>query len=222
MPTTIPPPTAEHSDADGHWPRAHRWALGRELDALASDVDVVHLPSGARSLPDDEVAALVAGRVRVGVAVYSPAGMMHMHSLGWVPRTDAPALTQRILDHLPGARVEDERPDGAQPQAIMVLWGSRRPGWTPTAVHVQRGIGSDWREREDLLTAPEVAEFVGVTASTWRSYQARRDASVPGSLGTAPVGPHGRALEVWDREHVMSWHASRPGKGGRPPRGDAS
>jgi len=195
----------------------------RELDALAADLDVVHLPRGTRDLPADEMAAMVAGRVRVQVGVYAGGRMALMHSLGWLTRRDADEAVARLLDHLPGARLETERPRDARPRAVQqyavhVIWGSRDPGWTPTAVRVSRALTALWRERSDMLTADEAAALVGVTASTWRAYHARGDAGVPRPLGDAPVGYRGRRLDVWDRGEVLTWHAARPGKGGRPAR----
>ncbi|WP_087507945.1 helix-turn-helix transcriptional regulator [Cellulomonas iranensis] len=221
MPTTLPPPTAEHLDAHGRWPRDHHWTLYRELDALVEDLDVVRLPRGARDMPADEVAALVAGRVRVQVGVYTPGGGMDvMHSVGWLPREHADIAVDRIMELLPGARLEQERPDLTRKQVLHVIWGSRRPGWSPTALRVSHNLTSVWRERDTILTAEEVGDLVGIASSTWRAYCARYEAGVPISLGTAAVGHRGRALPVWDRDAVLAWQAARPGKGGRPARAD--
>lgn len=220
--TALPPPTAEHLDRFGVWPREHMRALARELDDLTADLDRVHLPPGASQLPAGEIATLVAGRIRVMVGVYAPGGMT-MHSLGWIPREQVPEANDRVLTYLPGAREQSERPRGPgyRPNALMIQWGSRRPNWSPTAVFVDRGFMPEanlWREAHTLWTVAQVAEHLGVQASTVRSYLARRDAGIPSPLGDAPVGPHGRRVEVWDAQKVIDWHAARPGKGGRPPK----
>jgi hypothetical protein len=220
MPTTLPPPTAEHLTATGLYPRAQMQALGRELDALVADLHPAGLPKGTSRLSTEEADALIAGRVRVGVGVYAPGGM-DLHSLGWLPAPSARQSAARIVAHLPGARVEDERAAGAAERAIMIQWGSRTPGWTPTAIPVTRGLTMLWREREQVWTASEVAEHLGIARGTWRSYVTRGDADAPRPLGT--IGEVGadrrtRRVDVWDPQVVAAWRAARPGHGGRPPR----
>jgi len=214
--TSQPAPTVEHLTVRGGYPREALRALTNELDELVADLAPVHLPSGASTLLPDEVAAMIAGRRRVAAAVYTPGGGLDLHSLGWLPDGDVDTATARIVAHLPGARIEHERPAGTHPQAVTVAWGSRTPGWSPTAVHVTRNLTSTWRERDELVTAPEAAKLVGIAPVTWRAYVARSDAGVPRPLGTAPVGPGGRTLDVWDRQQITAWHDARPGKGGRP------
>lgn len=219
MPTTLPPPTIEHLTTTGLYPREQMRGLGRELDALVADLHPAGLPKGTRALSQEDADTLIDGRVRVSVGVYAPGGM-DMHSLGWLPGLVARQATDRIVAHLPGARVEDERPARATERAIMVQWGSRTPGWTPTAIPVHRGLTYSWREREDLWTATEVAEHLGIARGTWGGYVRRGDADAPAALGTIrEVGTDGRTrrVDVWDRDVVTAWHASRPGHGGRPP-----
>lgn len=218
--TALPPPTAEHLTRTGLWPRSHMNALRRELDELCADLDPKRLPSGSSLVPDD-IAPLIYGRVRVMVGVYAPGGM-DAHSLGWMPLTDVDQATARILTHLPGARVEQERPRETHPQAVMIQWGSRTPGWTPTTVWVTRTMTGIWREPDTIWTATQVAEHLGITESTWRAYTVRGDAGAPSELGTIRVrrGPRDYPVGVWDRQTVIDWHASRPGKGGRPRAGD--
>lgn len=61
------------------------------------------------------------------------------------------------------------------------------------------------------LTTREVADQLGITPASWRSYVARGDAPAPdGHLGSTPW---------WKQSTVTRWQAARPGQGvggGRP------
>ena len=60
-----------------------------------------------------------------------------------------------------------------------------------------------------VWTVAECARYIGVSASTWRSYVSRGDNGCP-----QPVARVG-STPVWSPESVMQWHRARPGKGGR-------
>ncbi len=58
------------------------------------------------------------------------------------------------------------------------------------------------------VLAREAAAIVGVSASTWRSYVARREETL------APaVSGHVGTTALWDRAEVEAWQAGRRGRG---------
>lgn len=209
--TQLPPPTAAAFISTGRWP--HMPALRTELRALVADLDPETIP---RTKLDPEVAQTLcdAGWCRVIVGVYAPIARDEVF-LGWYPPETYRDVVGRVLAHLPGARLPDER---LYEGSVMIEWGSRTPGWTPTALLVRRSMTVAWREPDAVWDAAQCAAHCGITASTWRSYVSRRDAGIPIPLGDARLpGRHG-AITVWDRQAVIDWNGDRPGRGGRPPR----
>jgi hypothetical protein len=63
------------------------------------------------------------------------------------------------------------------------------------------------KRRRELLTGEQVADLIGVSYATWRSYRARGQALEP-----AGRDPETGRL-VWDRDEVIAWNDSRPGRG---------
>jgi hypothetical protein len=60
---------------------------------------------------------------------------------------------------------------------------------------------------EDWWTAHEVADFLGVQVTTWRSWVSRQKVPQP----DARIG----ATALWKRETITLWAANRPRKGER-------
>jgi hypothetical protein len=60
---------------------------------------------------------------------------------------------------------------------------------------------------EDWWTAYEVADFLGVQVTTWRSWVSRQKVPQP----DARIG----ATALWKRETITLWAANRPRKGER-------
>jgi hypothetical protein len=209
MATALPAPTAD-ALTGGRWP--HMRELRRELQALVSDLDPRHTTPGVGAR--DEAEAMVrAGWHRVMVGVYTPAAGRDEVMLGWYSQQQTREVIDRVVAHLPGARVPRE---ALIEGSVMIEWGSRTPGWTPTAVPIRRSLSIAWREPGAIWTAQQSAEHCGIAPRTWSSYIARRDAQIPLPLGDTTLPGRTRPVPVWDRQAVIDWHAARPGKGGRP------
>lgn len=207
--TSLPAPTAEALTPEGRWP--HMLELRTELTALVADLEPATIPAG----PDAREAAqrlLGDGWRRVMVGVYASLGREEV-MLGWYPTDRVPAVVDRVLAYLPGAR--EREPEHAE-DSMRITWGSRTPGWSPTAVWVVRGVTTTWREPGDLWDAARCAEHCGISTDTWRSYVTRRNAGAPIAYGETVLPGQTRRTLVWDRQQVIDWHAGRPGKGGRP------
>jgi hypothetical protein len=57
------------------------------------------------------------------------------------------------------------------------------------------------------MKAAEVAELIGVTEVTFRSYVSKKFA--PAASGRDPK----TGVLVWDRDEIQAWSESRPGRG---------
>ena len=213
MTTTLPAPSADALSAGGRWP--HMPALRTELRALVADLNPIHTTRGPDAMTQAESLKRRSYQ-RLTVGVYTPLGRDEVH-LGWLLEPALSEAVARLIAHLPGSRLAQNPPHS---WLRTVEWGSRTPGWTPTALRVDRNAGErTWRERDQLWTAQQIQEHIGINTSTWRSYVARRDAGAPIALGTIREVDHlgiTRTLSVWECDTVLAWHAGRPGKGGRP------
>lgn len=218
MTTTLPAPTADAMDDAGRWP--HMPALRSEVGTLLADLDIRRTTRG----PDAAATAQAwhdAGWRRLVVAVYAPLGRDEVMP-GWLSPENLRTAVDRLLAWLPGSRyIDPERGPVTRggPASPYIAWGSRDPGWTPTAVRVERTLSGEWRERDQLWTATDVADHCGITRSAWDAYVSRRDAGAPLALGTiveADARGHRRPTRVWGSDVVTAWHTARPGKGGRP------
>lgn len=211
--TALPAPTAAAFDSSGRWP--HMRQLRTELAALVADLGPTWTTRGPDAVA--EAASLTARSYRrLTVCVYTPLGRDEAH-LGWFQAEPLGEAITRLLAHLPGSRLAEEIP---RSWPSTVEWGSRTPGWSLTALRVQRTTSFLWREREQVWDANEVAAHLGIARKTWRSYVDQRAAGAPIPLGrTALVGTDGRTrlVDVWDPDRVTSWDEARPGHGGRPP-----
>lgn len=135
--------------------------------------------------------------------------------LGWYPPDGVvPVVVERVLAHLPGARLLP-RDEHGRPR---IAWGDTEPGWPPTPLSVDRHLTRVWRERDQVWDANEVAGNLGISRSTWTTYVARHEAGVPLALeeirqhrGNWPM-----RVTVWDPATVTAWHEQRP-RQGRPP-----
>ena len=68
---------------------------------------------------------------------------------------------------------------------------------------------------ERMLTAAEVADYLGVAVSTVHAYRSRELLPEPTMIGRTPA---------WTAQQIADWKASRPGRGaggGRPRKKDA-
>ncbi len=202
--TALPAPTGTPGALMGQYP--YRDELVGELRALVAGLDPQRIDDRDPQVLDRY--ERTHAPLRVGV--YMPGGARFSVHLGWYPQGEVwRQAAAAVLAHLPGARLVED-------STWAVQWGSRTPGWSPTAVCVVRSTQIAWREPGDLWDTAACAEHCGITASTWRAYRARRDASVPIPLGEALLPGASRPAPVWDRQRVIDWNAARPGKGGRP------
>lgn len=76
------------------------------------------------------------------------------------------------------------------------------------------------KQRGEKLTAPQVAERLGITASAWRGYVSRaRKAAAEGksrpSDAPMPDGEHDKRTPWWWESTVDDWRRSRRGQGWR-------
>lgn len=134
--TALPAPTGELALSTTPYPFG---------DDLLRELQVLLHPWGVQSLDDADLDAMTSpgstyALVRVEVLV--PTDVRATVLVGWVPRGQTwQEAVDAILGWLPGA-VLDERDAGA------VHWGSRTPGWTPTARWVVQAPGGYWLERD--------------------------------------------------------------------------
>lgn len=219
--TALPPPTEGNFDEPApspyaKWPHMHQ--LRRELAALVEDLDPQWAPvRGGEEGPAWAESMVRSGYRRLMVGVYAPRGRDEV-MLGWFPKERLREVIDRCLAYLPGSRELNWGSNAAD--SLAVAWGSRDPGWTPTAIWVRKWITGEWREPEDLWDAEQCAEYCGISPATWRSYVSRQDAGAPTAFGDAHRPGVRRPVTVWERQQVVDWHQSRPGKGGRPRQGD--
>jgi len=81
------------------------------------------------------------------------------------------------------------------------------------AYQARHGIGADPAPRPSEFIGNEAAaEYLGMAASTWRSYVAREQAPGP---DRRELGATGHALPVWSRETLDRYQRTRPGRGHR-------
>lgn len=65
---------------------------------------------------------------------------------------------------------------------------------------------------EDMLSAHEVAELLGIKAKSWRGLVQRGYAPPPDGFGKAPTG---QPRDEWKRETVEAFKRERKGRGFR-------
>ena len=105
-------------------------------------------------------------------------------------------------------------------QGNPVVHAGRLPSMKQEPLTVRSGIpvlqgGEDVKtDQPDWWGVAEAADHCHVTPATWRSYVARGMAPAPDDpdAGSAP----NRRRPRWRADTVRTWHAARPGKGGRP------
>jgi hypothetical protein len=182
-----------------------------DADRIASDIDARYQMAGMG------IPVLPGGSAKVRRAFtpqppkappttrswYTRGRVRHVYATGMWAADQGWAGTTRSL----GEHETPEDAEAAVRAAVEASW-ARLDEWLRTYVHGEWQLAREPLEVEriDRVTGPQVADMLGISPATWRSYVSR---------GMAPdAGGHdpGTGRPWWDREAVLSWHESRRGQ----------